>query len=57
MADPVSWVAVVVEVVALVGRSGGSPVTVPDVDAEELGAEVVVVEAVEDFRVLTTVVI
>jgi hypothetical protein len=45
-------VVVVVELVALVGRSGGSPVAVPDVDVEELEAELV-----EDVRVLTTVVV
>ena len=48
---------VVVEVVALFGRTGGNPVTVPEEDVVELGDEVVVVEVVEEVSVLTTVVV
>jgi hypothetical protein len=57
-------VVVVVEVVALVGRTGATPVAVPDVDVDvdmevvELESVVVVmVEVVEDVSVLITVVV
>ncbi len=51
---------VVVKLVTLVGRSGGSPVAVADVDIEELeelGADDVEVEDAEDVNVLNIVVV